>query len=759
MKNWIINQSLDHPGRTVLISLILTFILGSGLRFFKVEDDMMKLLPQNMESRKTWDKVKEEFGNTEMIFIAFGKSGESVYKQTTLTSLWDFTVALNSIPDVEEVISMASMNRMDSEDGFLEINELLPKRVLNANQLKEVKTYLDSHPNVKTRVIGQHGDFLNVIVRPLDGAPNDILAEKLLDEADIYLGAYETHFGGAPYLTGVVSELIRNDVVMLVRTGMVVMVLILLLNLRSIPAVGMVLSVIFLSLFAMTGSMGWIRGLTGSDKFLFTLMNTSMPIILLTIANSDAVHVLAKFFKKFRKTVNKREAVQQTMDALILPIFLTSLTTAIAFLSLIFAPIEVMTGYGVSIAIGIIWAWILSSLMLPSLIMLKSWDISSRALTSTSILERFANTIGKVVLQFPRKVLMSGLTIVVVGLAGIFWLNVEVNIQSFFKKGTKIRESLEFLDREMLGTMDMQFYMQGDMKSPEVLNQMVELRKFLEEKPQISSTLSIAEVIQQMHRSVMDDDPVFETIPDSREKVNNLFTMYSMSGDPDDFSSLVDYDYSSGLTTTMLRNMSSSEIVKIVGETEDFVANELGQNTRVTITGMLVVFRDLVRLVVRSSFISIIVSIALIALIASLFFRRLIWGSLAVVPLVSAVILNYGMMGIFGIDLSHITAILSSIIIGVGVDFAIHYVSQFRRMAHSEISKDKLSRDVVDDVGYPIILDAFSNMAFGALLFSQFLPIQHMGGLMVFAMVSTSVGTLTLLAALAELMKNKLIIG
>ncbi|HIN96396.1 MAG TPA: hypothetical protein EYN02_01185, partial [Candidatus Marinimicrobia bacterium] len=235
MKNWLINQSLDYPRRTVFISLILTLVLGSGLRFFKVEDDMMKLLPQNMESRKTWDKVKEEFGNTEMIFIAFGKTGESIYNPTTLTSLWDFTAALEAIPDVEEVISMASMNRMDSEDGFLEINELLPNRVLNVNQLEEIKIYLDNHPNVKNRVIGQHGDFLNVIVRPLDGASNDILAEKLLAEADTYLDGYETHFGGAPYLTGVISELIRNDVMMLVRTGMVVMVLILLLNLRSVP--------------------------------------------------------------------------------------------------------------------------------------------------------------------------------------------------------------------------------------------------------------------------------------------------------------------------------------------------------------------------------------------------------------------------------------------------------------------------------------------------------------------------------------------
>jgi hypothetical protein len=113
-------------------------------------------------------------------------------------------------------------------------------------------------------------------------------------------------------------------------------------------------------------------------------------------------------------------------------------------------------------------------------------------------------------------------------------------------------------------------------------------------------------------------------------------------------------------------------------------------------------------------------------------------------------------MGYFGIELSHITAILSSIIIGVGVDFAIHYIAQFRRLSRT-IDETKLSREVVEDVGYPIILDAASNMGFGALLFSAFLPIQYIGGLMVFAMISTSLGTLTVLSALAELLKKKLI--
>ena len=171
---------------------------------------------------------------------------------------------------------------------------------------------------------------------------------------------------------------------------------------------------------------------------------------------------------------------------------------------------------------------------------------------------------------------------------------------------------------------------------------------------------------------------------------------------------------------------------------------------------MAVVIRDLVYLVVQSSVISIVMSVILIGIITSIFFKRLAWGVMAVIPLSVAIIINFGFMGIAGIHLSHVTALLSSVIIGVGVDFAIHYISQFRRM--SKASKDNaLTNDVIEDVGYPIILDSVSNMSFGALLFSAFIPVQYMGGLMVFAMVSTSIGTLTFLAAIAELKKDYLI--
>jgi predicted RND superfamily exporter protein len=114
-------------------------------------------------------------------------------------------------------------------------------------------------------------------------------------------------------------------------------------------------------------------------------------------------------------------------------------------------------------------------------------------------------------------------------------------------------------------------------------------------------------------------------------------------------------------------------------------------------------------------------------------------------------------MGWFGIDFNHITAILSSVIIGVGVDFAIHYISQFKRISFRTDDHRNLTNEVIDDVGYPIVLDSASNMAFGALIASTFIPIQHIGGLMVFAMLSTSIGTLTLMASIVELLKKKLI--
>jgi len=756
IRSWCIHQSLDYPWRTIIISLLITLLVGSGVRFFLIDDDMMKLLPKNLESRISWDAIQEEFGSTEVIFIAFGNEGKSIFNPVAMATLWDLTEALETGKQIEELNSITTATRMDNLDGFMEVDDLQPERNLSQEEINDLKDYLDKNTVIKKRFVSQDDQYFLITVQPYNSDGLNLFRDELVTIADPILAGYEVHYGGMAYVTGTMPAMIQDDVQDLMKVGILIMVMVLLLNLRSVPGVAMVLMVIGLSLFAMIGAMGWIYQLTGSDRFLFTLANTSMPIILLTIANSDGVHVISKFFRELRAKHEVRLALGTTMDSLLVPILLTSVTTIAAFATMTLSPIEPLFGYGIIIGIGIAWAWFLSSLMLPAVISLKKWNLESKAITELSIFEKVINKLGKIVLTHPKYVFSAGATIVLIGLFGISKVVVDVNMSKFFKPGTEIRDTMDFMDDKMAGTVDIRVRVEGDMKNPQTLSSMRALQKKMEENEKVTTSFSIANVVEQMHRTVMDDNSDYETIPDNREKVNNLFTVYSMSGDLDDFSSIVDYDYKTGLITAFSKVMSTDEIFVFVEKMNGHVKTMMDRDLIVDFTGMIVVLRDLVIMIVRSSAVSIIFSLIVIGILASIFFKRILWGMLAVIPLTSAVIINFGFMGYFGIELSHITAILSSIIIGVGVDFAVHYIAQFRRLSRT-IDANKLSREVIDDVGYPIILDAGSNMGFGALLFSTFVPIQYIGGLTVFAMVSTSIGTLTVLSALAELLKQRLI--
>tara|TARA_B000000477_G_scaffold123581_1_gene129350 strand:+ start:862 stop:3189 length:2328 start_codon:yes stop_codon:yes gene_type:complete len=756
LRSWFIKQSLDFPVRTIIFSLLITLFTASGARFFIIDDDMLKILPKDLDSRVSWDLIQDEFGSTEVIFVAFGKEGKSIFNPGAMATLWDLTKALEGTNQVEEVISISSATRMDNNDGFMEIDDLQSERNLNQEEVDKIQGYLDKNPTIKKRFISEDNQYFLITIQPYESGALNTFRDSITTISSPILNDYEIHYGGQAYLTGTMPELIRDDVVGLARIGVLIMTVILLANLRSIAGVTMVLMLIGLSLIAMIGVQGWVYHLTGSDRFLFTLANTSMPIILLTIANSDGVHVISKFFKELRVKEDSRKALASTMDSLLIPIFLTTITTIAAFATMTVSPIEPLFGYGIIIGAGIAWAWFLSSLLLPAVISLKKWDNNSIAIRRRSIFENIIKKLGKVVLTHPKYVFTVGVAFVIIGCTGLSKIIVDVNMVNFFEPGTEIRDSMDFLDEKMAGTVDIRVRAEGDMKNPEILSSMRKLQNIMEEDEKVSTSFSIANVVEQMHRTVMDDDPSYEVIPDDQDKVNNLFTMYSMSGDPDDFSSMVDYEYKIGLITAFSKVMSTIEIFDYVEKMNREVMSLEASGLDLEFTGMIVILRDLVDMIVSSSILNIVFSLIIIGIIASIFFKRILWGLLAVVPLFSAVIINFGFMGYFGIELSHVTALLSSIIIGVGVDFSIHYISQFRRLSRT-VESNKLSREVIDDVGYPIILDAGSNMGFGALLFSVFLPIQNIGGLMVFAMVSTSIGTLTVLAALSELLKHRLI--
>ena len=147
-----------------------------------------------------------------------------------------------------------------------------------------------------------------------------------------------------------------------------------------------------------------------------------------------------------------------------------------------------------------------------------------------------------------------------------------------------------------------------------------------------------------------------------------------------DVSSLINYENETIVLTALMKTFSTSDMAVFRNNIETYIENEIASNNndiKFEISGVMAFLSDFIWLVIKTAATSIFLSIVVIFIIASIFYKSFKFGLLSIIPLLTAIIINFGLMGLFGIDVTHMTAILSSIIIGVGVDFSIHYTSVY----------------------------------------------------------------------------------
>ncbi|MCK5520079.1 MAG: MMPL family transporter, partial [Candidatus Marinimicrobia bacterium] len=273
MKQFIINQVIRHSKRSIFISVLLTLIIGSGIRYVTVDDDLMKLIPEHIPSRQLWAEIEEEFGSTDFTYIAMGQEGISALNSNTLMKLYDVSIKLERLPEIEEVISMATQKKIVSDDGFMLVDDLLPSRELNQEQIREIKEYLESNELIRKRSLSEKGDYINILVRPIAGVGLDKFASAIKSVTEPGLKGLEVHYGGMSYISGEVPILMMTDIALLMRAAIIIMIVLLFINLRSLPGLIMILLTITFSAAAMMGFLGWMYYLSGnSPHYIFSLL-------------------------------------------------------------------------------------------------------------------------------------------------------------------------------------------------------------------------------------------------------------------------------------------------------------------------------------------------------------------------------------------------------------------------------------------------------------------------------------------------------
>ena len=265
---------------------------------------------------------------------------------------------------------------------------------------------------------------------------------------------------------------------------------------------------------------------------------------------------------------------------------------------------------------------------------------------------------------------------------------------------------------------------EGDIKDPALLKRMEKYEESIKSHKGVGNIFSITQVIKEMRKAVNDKgDSLYNKIPGTRNAVAQYFELYSMSGDPDDFEQLVDFDYQHALIMVTLNDASNTNVKEVIKYIEDLTKED--KNVKL-IGGYTYITSQLADLVVKGQMISLFLAMFVVILLVMLIFRSVKAGLVSGVPLLLAIIFLFGLMGILGIRLDIATALLSSMMIGIGVDYTIHFLWRYKEELHKKLNSPMAIRKTLETTGRGIVFNALSVIiGFMVLLLSSFPPIRR----------------------------------
>ncbi|MGC9363268.1 MAG: efflux RND transporter permease subunit, partial [Fidelibacterota bacterium] len=476
-----------------------------------------------------------------------------------------------------------------------------------------------------------------------------------------------------------------------------------------------------------------------------------IPVMLIAIANDYSIHLVAHYFAEYkqRELREKHHLIKSTLVQLRTPVFLAGVTTLVGFLSLQSHVLPAVRELGIMVSIGITVALFFSLTFVPAALKLLDYPVTLIRRPDSDRTDRFLKRWGVFFVKHKRSFLLVSIGATLLMALGIPKIVVDTNPTFYFRESSEIRKSNELIDQNFGGSSQLMILAEGDIKSPDFLAKMDQLANYLDTHAAINHSTSIVDQIKKMNRAFHGDSAVYERIPESREMVAQYLFLYSLTGDPEDLDRLVDYDYQKAQIIARISETSTTEIHRIYQETNRYIETQFSKAEFSTITGMAAFISVLADMVVKGQIRSLILSIVLVCLISALFFKSLVGGLLAIVPLSSAIIMVFGLMGFFGITLNMATVMISSIMIGVGIDYTIHFIYRYRLEVHKGASAGEAVERTLLTSGKGIIYNALSVIiGFLVLTVSGFLPIYFFGFLIVISIATCLLGALTVMPAI-----------
>jgi len=511
-------------------------------------------------------------------------------------------------------------------------------------------------------------------------------------------------------------------------------------------------------------------------------MSSMIPVFLIAIA-TDSVHIFNEFYFRFHELghTQKKRAILDTMRTVGPPVRYTALATAIGFATLslvgfialkaghlipIKGAIEPVMVFGIFVALGTIVLRLLSFSFIPAVILLTPKEKLLRASghedTETNRGVRWLRRLGEFTLARRSIVLAVGLLMLVASIVGMSQIEVNNNMVSWFKGSSDIRQADAVLN-ERLGGTALAYVVasaaQPDvMKQPQTLKYMDALQQDLETLPVVGKTISVVDYVKWINQVMHQDDPAYYRVPDDQSTIGQYLLLFSMSAKPSTLDNVVDYSYQKANIWVQLKTWDAGAMRSVIERVNTFTAGDARAGVSFQPGGVAyfnLVWNDEVLYGMLEGF---ILALVFILVILTFNFRSWRWAVVSFIPLLFAIALIYGFIGLIGKDFDMPIAVLSTLSLGMAVDFAIHFVRRFQQRYAEEPDLEQALLWTVARPGKGILRNAILFAAgFSVMIFASLTPYITVGLFIMAIMLLSALATLIFLPALISLLRDWLL--
>ncbi len=801
MLGWIPGWVTARPKQLLVAFLALTLGLGYGISLIHVDTDVTRDLPKQLPAKKLYDRIDELFPSKE--FVVVGIEATTIWTPEVLAQIDHLARALDELPVVQSAVGPTNAKIIEGTGGggeygirIREVSPTPPKTMEDVERIREAITQGQGREMFVGTLVSRDGTAAAILVSLkafLEDPEGDTESLREADAARDILdciaangGDLSIHPVGRPIAAYYGRKMMGRDMGMLSSAALVVIMLVLFVSFRSARGVLLPMGVV-------TAAVVWTLGLMGYLGVPLSHSTEVMPILLIAIGVADGIHILKFYYARAQGQSDPTEVVRRVLEDLVVPVVLTSLTSMAGFLSLLSSGVESIAILGIFTSFGILAAMVFSLVFIPAVLCLM--PLPKRAVApggGQPIGDRAALAYGRALVG--HKLLGFAAVAVVLGVSG--WgathVRAEMSTMANYKEDHPLKRDLEVVNRHFAGTSTIMVVVEGPegvVRQPDVLRAMDDLERFLARQPHVGGTRSIVGVIKQLNRAMNEGDDSYYRIPgdveqvegvelrevDGEERVvtvtrevpgkdvvSDLLMALESSGRPSDMANAVNLPFSAAKITAFLDSDRATVTDRIHDALTSYIQDRFGPlfekypGLHVELTGMLELIRAVNHMVVRGQLTSLGVSLILVLLLTSILFRSLWLGLLSTLPLSVCIFVNFGFMGLVDFPLNLMTMVTANIAIGVGVDYAIHFVHRYREVLARSGDRSAAVVEALRESGVAIFLNALTvALGFGCLTFSSYLGVMQMGSLLALTTLSAAFAALVILPLVVLEMKPK----